>query len=79
MWGQILKDDRFARYTAPAGGSLNTSVLVRSAEALADDLGAIDDRDKGTRIDFARIAACTASRRLSTLMITVTHLPEKAP
>ena len=36
---------------------MNTSVLVRSAEALADDLGAVDDRDKGTRIDFARIAA----------------------
>ena len=33
------------------------SVLVRSAEALADDLGAVDDCDKGTRIDFARIAA----------------------
>ena len=56
MWGQILKDDRFARYTAPAGGSLNTSALVHSAETLADDLGAVDNRDKGTRIDLARVA-----------------------
>ena len=36
---------------------MSVSALVRSAEALTDDLGAVDDSDKGTRIDFARIAA----------------------
>lgn len=59
---------------------MNAFALVRAAETLADDLGTVDNRDKGTRIDLARIAAqLHGSRRLSTLMITVTHLPEKAP
>lgn len=37
-------------------GSLNAFALVRTAETLADDLGTVDNRDKGTRIDLARVA-----------------------
>ncbi len=36
---------------------MNAFALVRAAETLADDLGTVDNRDKGTRIDLARIAA----------------------
>lgn len=35
---------------------MSVSALVRSAETLADDLGAVDNRDKGTRIDLASVA-----------------------
>ena len=36
---------------------MSVPALVRAAETLADDLGTVDDRDKGTRIDLARITA----------------------
>ena len=41
-------------------------------EALADDLGAVNDRDKGTRIDLARVA--TQLHGLAAALITTALL-----
>ena len=35
---------------------MNAPALVRSTKTFAHNLGAVDNRDKGTRIDLARIA-----------------------
>lgn len=57
MWGQIPQDDRFATQVALFNDSKGTPGLVRTAEALADDFGAIDDGDEGIRVNLAGIAA----------------------
>lgn len=52
----MLLDNVFATRGALFDCQMSAPALVRSTKTFAHNLGAVDNRDKGTRIDLARIA-----------------------